>query len=167
MAASSAALFLGIDSKFIKDGIKNFKGVKRRFEIISENPLIIHDYAHHPTEITATLKACREIKKAGKIICIFQPHTYSRTRDLFDDFVKCFSLADEVWLLPIYPAREKAIRGITSKRLAKEISKNGQKCRYFSSFSECKEQLLKKEQFDLCAILGAGDIEKLAYSLKE
>ncbi len=169
LAAAAVMLYLQIAPSAIKHGIESFKGIKRRFEIINENEecKIIHDYAHHPTEIKATLSVCREIAKTGKIVSIFQPHTYTRTRDLFDDFSDCFAQCDEVWLLPIYPAREKPITGITSQALCDNINKKGKKCRYFSDFSACEQEISSNiDEVSLFIILGAGDIEKLAYSLK-
>lgn len=170
LSSIATCLFLGIDIIDIKRGIENFKGVKRRMELIKEgkNHLIIHDYAHHPQEIEATLKACKDIKKKGKIIAIFQPHTYSRTRDLFNEFLNCFYDCDEVWLLPIYPAREKAIKGITSFALNKALKNKGIKTRYFKDFEKCKNEIIKEfDNVDIFAILGAGNIENLANSLKK
>lgn len=170
LASSAVAVFLGIDAIEIKRGLEAFKGIERRFEIIKEENghCILHDYAHHPHEIKASLDACREIVTGGRLICIFQPHTFTRTRDLFDEFVRCFSVCDEVWLLPIYPAREEPIEGITSQALADKILQEGQKCRYFNTFSECRDEVVKEfASVDMFAILGAGDIEKLAYSLKD
>ena len=111
--------------KQIKRGVESYKGTKRRFEIICERKkhMIVHDYAHHPDEIRATIKLCRQLRH-GKLIVIFQPHTFSRTQALYDDFLKCFEGADEVWLLPIYPAREKPIKGISSYRLAQDLKKS-------------------------------------------
>ena len=168
LASSCVAIFLGLDGRQIKEGIEDFKGIKRRFEIIKEGaPIIIHDYAHHPTEILSTTKACREVVGEGKLVAIFQPHTFSRTRDLYDEFQSCFKYCDEVWMLPIYPAREKAIKGINSSNFAKDLIKNGVKSRYFDSFNACREEIMKnKTRAVMFAILGAGDIEKLAYSLK-
>ncbi len=168
LAASCVAIFLGVDAKDIKKGIEDFKGIKRRFEIIQEkNPIIIHDYAHHPTEILSTTKACREIVGDGKIIAVFQPHTFSRTRDLYDEFMKCFDFCDEVWMLPIYPAREKPIKNINSRNFTENLAKNNVKSRYFQKFSICRAEIIKNQaKADMYVILGAGDIEKLAYSLK-
>ena len=169
LASIAVGLCQGIDFESIKTGIEEFKGIKRRFEFISnENGnLIIHDYAHHPDEITATLKTCRELGYQ-KVILIFQPHTYSRTRDLYNEFLSCFQKADETWLLPIYPAREKPIKNITSKKICEDMRRSHFKSFYFSSFENCKKRILDKRRKDtLFAILGAGDIEKLAYDLKK
>lgn len=169
LASASVGLALDIPFKKIKRGIEKFKGVERRFEIVfkSKDRIIIHDYAHHPDEIKATLRLCRELNYK-KTIAIFQPHTYSRTRDLMNDFVKCFDNADEVWMLPIYPAREKSIKGVSSYNLAKQLEKNGKKVKYFKSFDLCYQKIIEeKTQSALFAILGAGDIVNLAYRFKK
>ena len=126
-----------------------FSGVKRRFEV-REN--IIHDYAHHPTEIFATIKTAKEHFKKD-VIAIFEPHTYTRTAAL--DFTKCFKGAKKVILTPIYAAREEPIEGITSENLAKKI-KGGV---YASDYSEAKK--LTEGFGGIILILGAGDIVKL------
>ena len=168
LASIGVSLFYGIEREFIKRGIENFKGVKRRFEYINElnNNLIIHDYAHHPDEIKAVIETGNEIKKE-KIIVIFQPHTYSRTKLLFKDFIKSLELCDEVWLLPIYPAREKPIKNVSSYKLYKSLKSKNVKVKYFQSFLECYSYLKKyKENNKLFEILGAGDIVKLADMLR-
>ena len=168
LACASVCLFYGFEPAQIKKGLEDFKGIKRRFEEIKkeENLLVIHDYAHHPDEIKATLIACRNFRYK-KLVLIFQPHTFSRTKDFYNEFIKSFSLADEIWLLPIYPAREKPIRNITSKKLCDDAKNTGLSSKYFNSFQECKENItLFKNDNILFAILGAGDIDKLAYSLR-
>lgn len=162
LASIGVGLWLGIDFAVVKQGLKNYMGVERRMDIVSVSPYIIHDYAHHPQEIEATLGA---ISKSGfeKKICIFQPHTFSRTRALYSQFLNCFSSCDEVWLLPIYPAREKPIKGVTSFNLYKDLRKNRIKARYFASFSRCYDEIIKNSDKNfMYAILGAGDIEGLA-----
>ena len=169
LAAAAVGVFFDIDFKFIKSGLENFNGIKRRFELVNNKneKLIIHDYAHHPDEIKATLKTCKELGK-GKLIVIFQPHTFSRTKTLYSEFLKCFDCADEIWLLPIYPAREKPIKGITSFNLSKDLTFLGKKSHYFQNFSTCEKAVCSfKDKNVLFAILGAGDIEKLAQNLKK
>lgn len=166
LASIGTCLCLGIDVESISNGLSTFSGVSRRMEIIQENsPLIIHDYAHHPQEIEATLKTIKKIA-GNKVVCIFQPHTYTRTRALYREFIECFNLCDEIWLLPIYPAREKPIKGITSNKMKEDLIENGQNCKYFSSFEEVKSEIIKDEyKKSTFAVLGAGDIEKLAKML--
>lgn len=169
LACCGACIAMGIKFKQIKKGVENYKGTARRFEVLSKRKgkLIIHDYAHHPDEIKATLNLCRDLGYK-KLIAIFQPHTFSRTQDLYQEFLKCFSKADETWLLPIYPAREKPINGITSFKLSKDLKKVGCKTKYFNNFNDCYENILNnKEKNVIFAILGAGDIVELAYKFKK
>lgn len=166
LASIVAAYQSGIKFTDIKKGIETFKGIKRRFERISEinNNLIIHDYAHHPDEIKATIKTCRELGY-DNLVVIFQPHTFSRTQALYKEFLNCFTDASEVWLLPVYPARERPIKGVSSYKLYQDIKKTGFQARYFSSFQKAKDQISKRQK-TLFAILGAGDIENLANMLR-
>lgn len=168
LACCGVCYALGVPFNKIQKGIAAFKGIARRFEILQKNKkrMIVHDYAHHPDEIKAVLNLCSFLKYK-KVVAIFQPHTYSRTRDLYSQFLSCFDATDEVWLLPIYAAREKRIKGVSSYKLAKALTKNGVKTQYFSSFDKCKEKIENcKEKGVLFAILGAGDIAKLAYQFK-
>ncbi len=168
LATFCVCYYEGLSFIDIKNGIESFKGIKRRFEYINNfnSNLIIHDYAHHPDEILATIKTGLELKK-DKIIIIFQPHTFSRTKDLYNEFLNALSNGNEVWLLPIYPAREKPIKGISSFKLYKDLKDMGCKCRYFSNFEKCYNQIKKyKDKNTLFEILGAGDIEKLSDMLK-
>ena len=167
LATISVCSFFDINLQKIKEGLEGFKGIKRRFEYINtiNNNVIIHDYAHHPEEIEAVIKTGKEI--SDKLIVVFQPHTFTRTRDLYDEFLTCFDNADEVWLLPIYPAREKAIKGVTSFNLAQNLKKHGKNVKYFSNFTKCRDKIIKmKNKNYLIEILGAGDIEHLADLLK-
>ena len=169
LACCGVGIAFNLPFKQIKRGVESYKGTKRRFEIICERKkhMIVHDYAHHPDEIRATIKLCRQLRH-GKLIVIFQPHTFSRTLALYDDFLKCFEGADEVWLLPIYPAREKPIKGISSYRLAQDLKKSKKNVKYFNNFDKCYDNIKQnKEKNVIFAILGAGDIEKLAYKFKK
>ncbi len=160
LASIASCIAFGVDFEVIKNGLKNYQGVARRMEVVCHQPFVIHDYAHHPQEIVATLNS---LSPKEKIVCIFQPHTFSRTKSLYEEFLSSFSICDEVWLLPIYPAREKPIKGVSSFNLHKDLKQNGQKSRYFSSFSRCYQEIIKyKNSNNLFVILGAGDIENLA-----
>lgn len=166
LATFAVCYFCQISPQDIKRGIENFQGVKRRFEVVSQRgeTVIIHDYAHHPDEIKATISAGKLLKRR-KTIAIFQPHTYSRTRDLEKEFLNCFDKADETWLLPIYPAREKPIKGVSSFALYKKLKSRGVKAKYFKTFESTAQAIKRfKEKDSLFLILGAGDIEKLAYN---
>jgi len=165
VAAVSVALQLGIAPEKISSALNNFKGIYRRFEKIysDANTVYIDDYAHHPEEINMFLKSVREIYKGKKITAIFQPHLFTRTRDLADGFAASLDLADEVILLPIYPAREEPIEGVTADTILSRV-KNANK-QILS-----KEALLEKvknSHFDVICTIGAGDIDKLVQPIAE
>ena len=167
LAAIALCLQLQIPLDTICRGLSKFKGTNRRFEKKGEigGVTIIDDYAHHPQEITATLKAAQNYPHR-KIWCVFQPHTYSRTKALMDDFVTALSLADEVVLADIYPARETDTLGISSADLEEKLVKNGRSCHYFSTFDEIENFLLENcINGDLLITMGAGDIVKVGESL--
>ena len=169
LASIAVGICCGISLEIMKNALYGFEGVERRLEIISKikGANIIHDYAHHPDEIIASIKAVKDAY-GGKIVCIFQPHTFSRTRDLYYEFCHCFIEADEVWLLPIYPAREKPVAKITSKFLAKGVSKYNSHVRYFSNFEKCFAFISKIAEDNMTfLIMGAGDICNLAYKFKK
>lgn len=160
LAATGAALCCGVDISAIKAGLESFGGVKRRFEKVGTHPtgaVIIDDYAHHPDEITATLKSAKAVAK-GDVICVFQPHTYSRTKALLNDFASSLSLADKVVLAPIYAARETDTLGVSSDNVASLIDGAVS----LSSFEEIREHLLKTaSKDDMILTMGAGDINTL------
>ena len=148
----------------IRSALHSYKGVKRRFDIHVENSdfVYIDDYAHHPTEISALLKAVKEFYPNKKVIGVFQPHLYSRTRDFLDDFSSSLSSLDELFLLPIYPAREKPINGINSSLLLSEVQLL--KKQIISSENELFSELDSKNSFVLLTI-GAGDIDEWVFSI--
>jgi UDP-N-acetylmuramate--alanine ligase len=165
IAATLVALKLGIDEKVIREALLSFKGVKRRFEfIIKKDDLVyIDDYAHHPAEIEAFLTSLKEMYKGKKITVVFQPHLFTRTRDFAEGFSKSLSLADEVLLMDIYPAREEPIPGVTSDMLFKDItSPVKMRCG--------KNDLLQKLatlNIEVLATVGAGDIDTFVKPIKE
>ena len=165
LAVIAVALLIDVDMSDIVLGLKNYQGVARRMEFISDKPFVVHDYAHHPTEIKSTLNACKDI--CENVVVIFQPHLFSRTKDLYQEFLSCFGGVKEVWLLPIYPAREKPIEGITSLNLSKDLLARGVDCKHFSCFCECEKALIEYKEDVLFAVLGAGDIQNLAYRFKK
>ena len=164
-AAAAAAYRLGINDLELSKAISTYTGVTRRFDIKINSPerIYIDDYAHHPAEITATLKAVRNLHPDKKITIIFQPHLFSRTRDFGDDFGKALSLADEVLLMDIYPAREKPIKGITSKWLLDKIACNNKQIVDFDNVIQIITQLNP----ELILTLGAGDIDRIVEPLKK
>lgn len=165
IAATLVALKFGIDEKTIREALASFRGVKRRFEfIIRKKDLVyIDDYAHHPAEIEAFLRSLKEMYKGKKITVIFQPHLFTRTRDFAEGFSKSLSLADELLLMDIYPAREEPIPGVTSDMLFKDIT-SPVKIRCSKS-----DVMQKLEDLDIevLATVGAGDIDTFVKPIKE
>ncbi len=155
---------LGLTENLLRSALKSFKGVKRRFEyhIRSEKKIFIDDYAHHPTEINALLDSIELMYPNKKVIGIFQPHLFSRTRDFFDAFANALSRLDELVLLPIYPARELPIEGITSDALLEKVSA---KKKIVLAPSEVLNHIAKSE-FDVILTIGAGDIDRIVLPLK-
>ena len=156
--------FLGVSEQEIRSGLASFKGVKRRFEYhVKKNDLIyIDDYAHHPTELNALISSIRMLYPNKKIIGAFQPHLFSRTRDFFDAFANELSQLDELILLPIYPARELPIEGVTSDKLLDKISiQNKQLLDAPAAY-----QYLSTIQEGVVLTIGAGDIDRIVEPLK-
>lgn len=170
LAAIALADLLEIPSAFVHQALQSFTGTKRRFEEkgTKNGITIIDDYAHHPTEITATLKTALNYPHK-KIWCVFQPHTYSRTKAFLKDFASALSLADKVILPDIYAAREKDTLGVSSGDLMSAIRDLGTDCFYFPSadgFSEIENFIIKNcEENDLLITMGAGDVVKIGESL--
>jgi UDP-N-acetylmuramate--alanine ligase len=165
IAAMLVALKLGISERQIREALHSFKGVKRRFEfIIKRDELVyIDDYAHHPTEIEAFLTSLKAMYVGKKLTVVFQPHLFTRTRDFAEGFSKSLSIADEVLLMDIYPAREEPILGVTSDMLFKSIT-SAVKIR-----CNKKDVLQKLEDLDIevLATVGAGDIDTLVKPIRE
>lgn len=168
-ACATVALcdFLGINRDVIKETLAHFGGAKRRFEYRGEldGVKVYDDYAHHPSEIRATLTGVAGYPK-NKLWCIFQPHTYSRTKAFLEDFAKALSMADAVILADIYAAREKDTLGISSRDLMNCIVEQGTECYYFPSFEEI-EKFVKENctQGDMLITMGAGDVVNIADDL--
>ena len=167
LAAIAAAKALAIPDEAIAEGLLHFTGTDRRFEKKGElnGITIIDDYAHHPQEITATLKAAKNYPHK-KLWCVFQPHTYTRTKAFLDEFAEALSAADAVVLADIYAARETDTLGISSADIASRIEKLGSEVHYFPSFEEIEAFLLKNcSTGDLLITMGAGDIVKVGEKL--
>lgn len=167
LAAIAAAEAVEIPMSEIKKGLLSYTGVDRRFEKKGEisGVTIVDDYAHHPDEIMASLSAARALG-ARRIWCVFQPHTYSRTKAFLTQFAQALSLADEIVLAEIYPARESDTLGISSQNLADCLRKLGKEPHYFSSFDDIEIFLLENcIKGDLLITMGAGDIVKIGNRL--
>ncbi|MDE7445541.1 MAG: UDP-N-acetylmuramate--L-alanine ligase [Lachnospiraceae bacterium] len=167
MAAIALADLLSIDYVSIQKALSNFHGTDRRFEYkgTKNGTVIIDDYAHHPTEITATLNAALNYPHKT-LWCVFQPHTFTRTKAFMKEFARALSFADHVVLSDIYPARESDDLGISSKTLQKEIEALGKSCYYFPSFAEIENFLLENcSPGDLLITMGAGDVVNIGENL--
>ena len=169
-ASIAVALELDIKEKTIKDVLKNFRGVERRFSFVGSvnNIKIIDDYAHHPTEIKNTLKAARLLCN-GKLIVVFEPHRFSRIIDLYDEFINSFFDADILFVTKIYSAGEKQIADINEKIIANSIQKMGHKNVKCFKDEKCMEVELSEvsSSNDFIIFLGAGSISKKARSMEE
>ena len=165
IAAITVAKYIGINDEKIKDAVETFKGVKRRFEYIIKDheTVLIDDYAHHPEELRALITGVRSIFNDQKITVVFQPHLFSRTNDLANEFAKSLSLADEVILLPIYPARELPIEGVNSEMIAKKMSLS----RTEVLTKDELKNWVKGNRPQLLVMAGAGDIDALVQPIKE
>ncbi|MGI6012265.1 MAG: UDP-N-acetylmuramate--L-alanine ligase [Ruminococcus sp.] len=167
LASIALAELLGISAEKIQEGFLSFTGTDRRFQYKGEigGVTIIDDYAHHPTEIKATLTSAHQYPHR-KLWCVFQPHTYTRTKALLPDFAQALTLADEVVLCDIYAAREKNTVGISSTDLQKQIQKLGTPCQYFPTFDQIENYLLENcTQGDLLITMGAGDVVTIGEKL--
>lgn len=160
VAAAAAAYLSGIDPDNIKRGLEAFTGVSRRFERLGEfnGAVLIDDYAHHPDEIEVTLKAARALN-SGRIICVFQPHTYSRTYDMLDEFARTLSLADKVYLCDIFPARETNTTGVSSYDIARRME-NAECPGNFEDIANILKNELRVG--DYCITMGAGEAYRVA-----
>ena len=163
-AAFLAAYYAGVNIDSIKNSLRTFGGVKRRFEYIYKKPELayVDDYAHHPTELEALLKAVRTVFPGKKVATVFQPHLFTRTRDFMQEFAQSLALTDELLLMEIYPARELPIDGITSSVLLGLIPSKNKKV--VSNDELLKE--LEKLNFDVVVTAGAGDIDRFIQPIK-
>lgn len=168
LAAIAFADAAGIDRSVTAGALAGFEGTDRRFQkkgMIAGGITLIDDYAHHPTEIRATMKAALAMERKTLWV-VFQPHTYTRTKAFFDDFADALSMADKVVLADIYAARETDTLGMSSHLLADAIKKRGTDSYYFPSFEEIEKFLLKNcQEGDVLITMGAGDVYKIGDSL--
>lgn len=167
-AASSAASFLGIESEVITTALQHFSGTKRRFEFRGEvhNAPIYDDYAHHPTEVRAAILAAKDAYPDRRVTVVFQPHTYSRTATLREDFVTALRKADRVLMLPIYSAREADTGLVSSQQLVDDLLQSEVDAKTYQTFAAValaiKESVSKA---DVVLVMGAGDVTKVSDAL--
>lgn len=164
LMAFAMASDYGVDTQKLIEGLKSFRGVRRRFsyKIRRDDLIYIDDYAHHPTEIKAASQAVHEMHGDRKIVAVFQPHLYSRTKDFMSEFAQALSTFDHVVVLDIYPARELPIEGITSSKLLEQVSSNVKRL-------VAKENLieyLKASDAEIILTIGAGDIGEMVQDIK-
>jgi UDP-N-acetylmuramate--alanine ligase len=155
----------GVSIEAIRSGLASFEGIKRRFEYVLETERItyIDDYAHHPSELRAIISSVRELYPDKKITAVFQPHLFSRTQDFLTEFAYELSQLDELLLIPIYPAREKPIKGVTSEAILEKVSLSNARC----VLKEDVVNELKISTIEVLLTLGAGDVDRLVPLIKE
>lgn len=174
-AAVAVATDQGIADAIIQESLGSFGGVGRRFSVYEDHPLgsqvvtLVDDYGHHPTEVAATLASARQAWPERRVVMVYQPHRFTRTRDLYDDFVSVLSDTDVLVLLEVYPAGEEAIAGADSRSLARSIRQRGQLDPLYASSAQEVPSLLEGvlESGDILVTQGAGDIARLATQLRE
>ena len=149
----------------LRNGMRTFQGAKRRFDFMlkTDSLVMIDDYAHHPDELSASISSVKELYPGKKVLGVFQPHLYSRTRDFADQFARSLSLLDELILLDIYPAREKPIEGVTSQIIFDKVTCKKTLCKK----SELLDIIRNKKDIEVLLTVGAGDIDQLLQPIKE
>jgi len=164
VGAMALAWLNGATAQELRNGMRTFQGAKRRFDFLikTTNLVMIDDYAHHPDELSASITSVKELYPDKKVLGVFQPHLYTRTRDFADQFARSLSLLDELILLDIYPAREKPIEGVTSHIIFDKVTCKKTFCR--------KDELLNilkdKKDIEVLLTIGAGDIDQLLPDIK-
>ena len=169
-AATAAARFVGIEQTTINSALENFAGTARRFEYKGDynGALIYDDYAHHPTEIAASIAGARELYPDKKLTVVFQPHTYSRTQELFADFVEVLAKADRVILVPIYAARKEEGYDIESGNIVEALKERGVAAKDFLTLDAAVLEVQEIVSInDVVLVMGAGDVGKIATQLTE
>ena len=165
VGAASLAFLAGATPDEIKNGLEDYQGVIRRFDVQFKNDkyIYIDDYAHHPEELKAFISSVRELYKGRKIAGIFQPHLYSRTRDFSAEFAESLDMLDTGILIPLYPAREEPIKGISSEIIYNQMKNHN---KHLVSKTEMLD-ILRKDDYDIVVTMGAGDIDGLAGDIIE
>jgi UDP-N-acetylmuramate--alanine ligase len=166
------AAYPNTDHELLQEIIAHYHGVKRRFEIISHDPsgpVIIDDYAHHPTAVRQTLEAARMKYPDRRIVCFFEPHTYSRTKETLPQLAEAFGAADVAYIAEIYPAREQRLpSSITGQEVVTEVQKHAPQVHYVATEQEALEAYMKIAQpNDVVLVMAVGAFNRLAYALKD
>lgn len=164
VAAMALAWLNGVTAEELRVGISSFSGIYRRFNVVYKSDKVVYmdDYAHHPSELKASISSIRDLYPGRKITGIFQPHLYTRTRDFANDFADALSLLDELILLDIYPARELPIEGVSSEIILRNVKLENKTL----TSKENLLPLLKEKELDVLVTFGAGDIDKLVPLIK-
>ena len=164
IGASASALKAGVTADELREGLKSFAGVKRRFEVHvrNENKIYIDDYAHHPEEIKAFVSSVKSLYPTKTVTGVFQPHLFSRTQDFADEFATSLSLLDKLIILDIYPAREKPIEGVTSDIIYKNVT-----CKKIMCLKSEAMSHIKNDTSDILLTLGAGSIDTIVNEIRE
>lgn len=168
LGALAAARRVGADFESAQRALATFTGVDRRLQDLGTvgGITVIDDYAHHPTEITASIAACRVVYPERRLVAAFQPHLYTRTRDFAAAFGRSLAAADEVWITDVYPARESPIAGVSGRLVATAAGRAGANVRYVRETGAMADGLCEELQpGDICLVMGAGDIDQVAHSL--
>lgn len=167
IAAMALAHLCGATDEELRQGMSSFKGVERRFDfkLKSDKAVLLSDYAHHPAEIAQSIRSIRELYQGRKVTVLFQPHLYSRTHDFYHEFADSLSLADEVILTEIYPARELPIPGVTSQLIYDNLRQGVE--RTLTTKQEIIQLLKSKPELDVVVVLGAGDLNDYVPQIKE
>ena len=168
LAAVAVARRFGVDWATIERGVAEYAGIDRRFETVGEagGVLFVDDYAHHPTELEATLRAARADHPGRRLVAVFQPHLYSRTRDFAREFGAALALADVAFLTDVYAAREKPIAGVTGEMIAAPAREAGVDLRYVADRAEIVDAVAAElRPGDFCLTMGAGNLDEAAREL--
>ncbi len=158
VAAMAVALLNGVEAEELRSGLDSFRGVKRRFDVQmkTDKLTVIDDYAHHPAELEASIRSVMELYRGKKVLGVFQPHLYTRTKDFYREFAAALSLLDEAMLVELYPAREEPIEGISSETIYNEVT-----CSKTLTTKKELISVLKTKRFDVLLTLGAGDLDTM------
>ena len=168
LGAAVAARWFGVDWDTVREGLAAYQGVERRFETIGSGRgiLVVDDYAHHPSEIQATLEAARGAHPGRRVVVVFQPHLYTRTRDFAEEFGRALSEADSIWVTNVFPAREDPIEGVTGETVAVAVERAGGAVHYHADVDTLADAVMKElESGDLLLTMGAGSVDRVAHEV--